>query len=238
MLADEGRAMLDFTPGDDPWKERFSTGRREIFELVMHSNLQRASAARARKAAKDFAKQVLARIGLSKQFVATRLRAGSRAARNAVAVGQMTAREQFYRLDLSAIAPEPDARVSRDDLDALLRWGASLSGQRRQPFLQGALQRIESGDRCYSLRTANGLAALAWLALRPDEGAAQPRHMLADFAVAPASPGEQAASLRAVIASALGDAKDRGETAVFASISPRDGIVREALTAAGFCPAP
>ncbi len=240
-LADEGRSVLDLTPGDDAWKERFSTSRRVIFELVMHASLQRAGVARTRRAAKELARRALARVGLSKQLVASRVRALAAAAGRAVnVVARVPPREEVYHLDLARVdVVKPDAGVSRDDLDALMRWGPALTGQRRQPFLHQALHRIESGDRCYTMRTPAGLAGLGWLSARaPTHTAADAppnghRATLHDFALA--NGADRPANLRALIVGMLHDLMANGARhEIFATVSPRDASARATLAQLGF----
>jgi CelD/BcsL family acetyltransferase involved in cellulose biosynthesis len=228
MLADEGRSVLDLTPGDDAWKERFSTGTRAVVELVMHASLQRAGAARARKAVKDLARRTLARLGISKKSVVGRLRAAKNGAEKAVGAARVGAREDTLALELATATTASDGRVSCNDLDALMRWGGGLVGERRQPFLDDALRRIELGDCCYTLRSGDSLAGLVWLsAPQPEQ-----RPTLRDFAIP--NGAEAGENLRTLVGHVLQDLRAKGVGQATARVSPRERVTRDALAALGF----
>lgn len=232
-----GRATLDLTPGDDAWKERFSTGTRVACELVLHSNLQRAQVARTRRAAKRFVKGLLARLSISRQSLTERLRGWKSTTQNAIAdLARAGTSDLLYRLAQGRPGPTTqDTNVSVDDLDALLRWGPQLAGQHRRAFLNQALHRIEAGDRCYAVRGANGLAALGWLSTQKMAETREPRTaMLYDLT---AGDGAQASEgLKAIVTRMVGDLKmmEEAPLQILAAASSRKAIGHHVLTQLGF----
>lgn len=161
-LAGEGRSVLDLTPGGDPWKARFSTGERDVYELIMHRSLADATRTRAIEQAKGLAKTVLQTFGLSTAKVRAVLRTRNAVRRLRGARGTPTT-TVTHRVALpTAVTPHPALHVSVNDLEALTRHGASLTGRSRTELLRDALARIEAGERFYTVDMQGAPFALAW----------------------------------------------------------------------------
>ncbi|MCE9649905.1 MAG: GNAT family N-acetyltransferase [Parvibaculum sp.] len=169
-LAEVGVTVVDLTPGDDAWKERFSTASRSNVELVVHTSIQRAGVVRAREAATRAVKRVLAGVGITPKQIKSTWRAWqTRAVGTIESITRRPVHEARLHLALTPSAAfKPVIDVSIDDLQALTRYGPALARMRRQPFLQQALQRIEAGERCYTAPAAGALAAMGWLSRKPE----------------------------------------------------------------------
>lgn len=216
-LADEGRTVIDLTPGGDPWKARFSTGERDVCELIMHRSLADAARTRAIGRAKSFVKSSLGLVGLN----ATRARAAVAAARDAVYSlrgSHVKPAAVTYRLTLpTAVTPHPALHVNVNDLEVLARHGAGLTGRPRSELLREALTRLEAGERVYTVDMQGAPFALAW--------SANGGETLYDVALT----GSMAdAALAALVNRAAGTA---GAVTIMAAV--RDRTTRDALTRMG-----
>lgn len=164
-LGDEGRTVLDLTPGGDPWKARFSTGERDVFELIMHRSLADAARTRAIEQAKGLAKASLRAVGLN----AAKARAAVQTVRDAVqglrGRRKAPASSVNHRVTLpTAVTPHPALHVNVNDLELLTRHGAGLTGRPRAELLRDALARLEKGERLYMVDMQGAPFALAWSA--------------------------------------------------------------------------
>jgi CelD/BcsL family acetyltransferase involved in cellulose biosynthesis len=222
-LADAGMTVIDMTPGGDAWKERFSTGRRQIVELVVYPSVRAANIARARSTLVGAVKRVFMRIGLPLETL--------RALRpkRPQTTPEPHAREQFYRLaPIPPSAAAPPKGVCIDDIAAITRWAAKLTRQQRQPFLRKAIERMERGEHCYTLDGTDGVTALGWLATADTPEATA---KASDFTVA------NAAAAEAILAAMLYGVAVQGRCrALIVALPPLDGETSSAVAALGFAP--
>ena len=183
MLMQEGYEQLDLTAGGDPYKERFANAWDEVHTLGVFPTPARRVTAAVRGAAVDSAKTALTRYGVTPAragaVVETLKRVGpagipAAAIRRAGAWVNARRETGVYVLDVARARPakEPvDADIRRDALDDLLayeppdkRWPS------RRAFVSAALERLEAGQRLYTIRADDGrLAHYAWLCDRPGE---------------------------------------------------------------------
>ncbi len=84
LLAADGAATIDLTPGGDSWKARFATSQREVMELVMHRSKEHAERERQLSAAKAKIRGVLALASISVSEVKSRWRDVQESLRTAV----------------------------------------------------------------------------------------------------------------------------------------------------------
>lgn len=159
-LAADGRRTLDLTPGGDPWKERFSTGERDVWELVMHRSPAEAARKHIARAVKGSVRKALARVGLDSDKLRrgmASLRAGSRT------IVRPSLEETRYRLAPNQSAGDATGTVvTSNDLDFVLRHGPALTAMPRQPLLQLTLARIEGGDECCCVTDRGAPVCMAW----------------------------------------------------------------------------
>jgi CelD/BcsL family acetyltransferase involved in cellulose biosynthesis len=227
-LADEGRRVVDLTPGGE-WKERFSTDVRDVWELVLHRDTAHARLARARMKAKGLVRSGLSRVGLSVAQVRNGLHSVRDSARSSARrVMRAHGEDVLYRLDPTRFAPaHGDLRVERDDLDALMRRAPAIGRRSRQAFLRLALGRLEAGMRCYAVIEEGRPVCLGWLSAPPER-----RIHDVTFTVGQAS----ARRLSALVACAVHDTRDSGEGGLFAAVSERDAMLRDCFVRLGFVP--
>lgn len=223
-LACAGRRTIDLTPGGDAWKERFSTGRREAWELKLHRSVGRAVLTRTRRRARALANMMLESFGQGFNDARRIRRAAQRAMR---AISSVADRTVLFTVDLAELQIEaPRVDVSVDALDLLMRWAPALTGRGRQPFLSEALSRIEGGERCYTVSGSNGLLCLGWMSKQ--EGA----FLLHDFSVAADADSD---SLRALICRMVSDLKTMSDqNSAQISISVRQSTLIDVAGKTGF----
>jgi hypothetical protein len=165
MLAGEGRTVLDLTPGGDPWKARFSTGERDVYELIMHRSLADAARTRAIAQAKGLVKRSLRAVGLNAAKARSALRATRDVIQSLRGARGASPSSATYRVALpTAVAPHPALHVSMNDLDLLTRHGAGLTGRPRAELLRVALARLEAGERLFAVDMQGAPFALCWSA--------------------------------------------------------------------------
>lgn len=168
-LLDEGKNVIDLTPGGDPWKERFANTHDEVAEVTLY----RSQRTRARVAATENlvrnAARCAAYVGItparakSTLSMLQRVRPSKLIKKVAGLIG--VAREfRIYRCDrkLASIG-HPDERVHCNSLADLLAFEPGESWQTRDIFLSSALARIEQGESAYTIRVANHLAHVGWM---------------------------------------------------------------------------
>jgi len=148
-LCDEGAAVLDLTPGDDPWKARFASRVRIAWDVKVFASPWVARALRVRLAAKQLVRRALAGAGLSVDGVRGLVRWPGRVWR-----GKQRSKEGAqtqYMFDIGAPRFDDQARatVPVNCLHDLLNLAARLQRNARSSFLANALRRIERGDRCF-----------------------------------------------------------------------------------------
>jgi len=165
LLAADGAATIDLTPGGDSWKARFATSQREVMELVMHRSEQHAARERQLSAAKARIRGVLARAGVSVSEVRSRWRDVQESVRGAVTrFGK--GREALYEGPVPQTTATTDGGVLVDPMQHIVEFGWVLTRRRRQEFLSDAVGRLERGDRCYMVpKRGGGIACAGWLSL-------------------------------------------------------------------------
>lgn len=162
LLAREGYAAVDMTPGGDEWKFRFATRTDRVVDLTVYPTLTKANLVRLRRAVSSALRTPLARL---RELLAT------------AKVSKVEAPDgETASYSMKATVPRGDgADVRVNALAELLKFGPAVSGLSRQVFLSRALARMETGERCYSLAGHGGISALGW------KGGEAPRIRLSDF---------------------------------------------------------
>ena len=169
LLLQEGREMLDLTPGDDPWKERFASAHDEVAEATIYRSRWTRAAAYVLRGLKRRGKRYAARVGVTPDEVREtasrlrRVRVGS-VVRNIAGLVCTRREYRVYRAErIRAEAHAFDARVHRNSLSDLIAFEPAESWQTRRRFLSSALQRLERGEAVYTLKIDGRLAHSGWM---------------------------------------------------------------------------
>ena len=168
-LLQEGKSLLDLTPGGDAWKERFANDHDEVAEVVLYTAqwMYRRDATVERLLRQS--RQWLGKFGLAPDQLRSALAVLLRARPAAVIrklKGWINQRRELriYRADRALAKCHPqDPRVRCNNLADLLLFQPGESWQTRDGFLSGALVRLEQGQSAYTIRLGNRLAHFGWI---------------------------------------------------------------------------
>lgn len=168
-LIGQGVPLLDLTPGQDAWKERFANDHDQVDEAIIYASRAQFHFARARNAGLRMAKAALSRIGIStvsvKTWIGVVRRASPQALFRKVRNWISEKREyRIYRLSRSeAVGHRPDERIKRNDIHDLLLFAADDPWRSRDGFVKSALYRLEQGESCHTISISGQLAHYGWL---------------------------------------------------------------------------
>jgi CelD/BcsL family acetyltransferase involved in cellulose biosynthesis/RimJ/RimL family protein N-acetyltransferase len=175
LLLQEGREVLDLTPGDDAWKERFASAHDEVAEAVLYGSRWARATEEALQGLKNWGKRYAAVVGVTPVRVretVSRLRR-ARVASVLRNIGHLicTRREfRVYRAERTlAEARHYDERVHCNALSDLVAFEPAESWQTRASFLSSALQRLERGESVYTVKIDDRLAHSGWLVANQSE---------------------------------------------------------------------
>lgn len=177
LMQQEGRRFLDLTPGGDAYKERFSSGQRELLRPTFHFTRRARLAAGARQRLTAVGKEALASVGVSSAQVrgaADGLRRATSAVRKAgVQRGLSYLRDlafenrrfTLYRLARPAPTPEadPEHSVETQGYECLQHYKGTDPWLPRQVMLQQALRRFSGGETLYSISRQGLLSHCGWV---------------------------------------------------------------------------
>ncbi|HYM33740.1 MAG TPA: GNAT family N-acetyltransferase, partial [Steroidobacteraceae bacterium] len=167
-LLEQGKSVLDLTPGGDAWKERFANAHDEVADAVVYRSARKKLIADSREALLTQGKQIAARIGITpaglrataNKFRQMRPTAAARTLR-----GWLASTEEFrvYRGDgTRAKSCSMDARLKRNSLNDLMSFEPDGT-KTRDAFLSEALMRLERGESVYTICIDNRLAQCSWM---------------------------------------------------------------------------
>jgi hypothetical protein len=234
-LIDAGYGRLDMTPGGEDWKERFSSSRETVFELRVHTNAIGAAVARTSEFLDRRLHEIADRMDISianVRALAQRVSAPLRPKTAAVRA------EVLYALPLASARAEKDDRLRINPLRDLVTYASALGDARRQAFLSQALTRIQSGQQCFAIVGADGIAGLGWSesdSEDPDDkspaGAKSAR--LSGFAVA--SGADAGNTYRALVEAMVSELAVRTSDGIArVAVPENDPALRAAVEALGF----
>jgi CelD/BcsL family acetyltransferase involved in cellulose biosynthesis/RimJ/RimL family protein N-acetyltransferase len=175
LLLRDGRDVLDLTPGDDAWKERFASAHDEVAEAMVFRARWARAAADVLQVLKALGKRCAALVGVTPANVretASRLRRIHVASvlRN---IGELICRRRefrVYRGDRALAETKPyDARIHCNSLSDLVAFEPGESWQTRKRFLSSALERLERGESVYTVKIDDRLAHSGWMAANQSE---------------------------------------------------------------------
>lgn len=170
LLAQVGYGLLDLTPGGE-WKERFATDHDRVHGLTAWPTANAARLAAAREQTSHLARTFLRSVGLPP----ARLRRGLYALRKATPlrvarrVGRLMPKRiefRLYKLRPSEFESgnQDDSRASVNALADLCSFEPIYDWQSRQAFLFESMNRLEAGNRCYTVCADGKLLHAGWLA--------------------------------------------------------------------------
>lgn len=174
QLLDDGIAVLDLTPGGDAWKERFANDHDQVGELTLFASAAAAAQSQSRERRLEQIKSVLGRAGLTPDRLRAMLAAGRKLSLGAVQrrISHWLGFERelrIYRAERAlAQGKSASAQVQCNALDALLAFEPGESWQTRDAFLSSALERLERGERAYTVCIDGRLAHCGWLVPRQE----------------------------------------------------------------------
>jgi CelD/BcsL family acetyltransferase involved in cellulose biosynthesis/RimJ/RimL family protein N-acetyltransferase len=169
LLLQEGKEVLDLTPGDDAWKERFANAHDEVAEVILYRSRGARAAAEALQRFTNWGKRGAARAGVTPAKVRRSLSRLRRARLASVArkIGDLVcARREFrvYRCERAlAETQQYDARVRHNSFPDLVAFEPGESWQTRARFLSESLQRLERGESVYTVTIDDRLAHSGWM---------------------------------------------------------------------------
>ena len=172
-LAGTGIAVMDLTPGGDPWKARFGTQDRTVWDLTVYPTQWPATMMRAKGSLTNLARVALEGLGLPVGAVKEMFEVARK--RRAALRGRNQPHERAFRLegtpDPKLVQTHGGESVSVNSLGDLINLGAKLTRPERGTFLAKALFRIERGDRCYFAGdTARDDYCLGWMVRQSQSG--------------------------------------------------------------------
>lgn len=249
MLAQEGYTWLDLTPGGN-WKDRFATEHENVLGLRAWPTVSAARLAVVRERAGHAARRLLHLVGLPP----AQLKRGLRMLRKATPrrlvrhVGrQMPTRTELriYRLSPAEFEFDdqggPPAAVNA--LADLCMFEPFYDWQTRQGFLLESMNRLEAGDRSYTICVGGKLVNIGWLVPHQTEAMfsevnqlfhyPQPGATLYDFCTAPGA--RRRGHYRRSMCQMLTDLRREGSTSVaYISVLADNIASRRAIENIGF----
>jgi CelD/BcsL family acetyltransferase involved in cellulose biosynthesis len=194
MLADEGAAVFDLTPGGDPYKERFATRHDVVHTLTIAANPSIRRKKQIRKIIQAYLTQAGMRpmsveLGIKRKIYTIR-----KALLSAKEIGliktlsdqvKATWYAKFPKAYLIKLPQDPKTQttIRKDSLTDLLDFKSKGTSLTRWDFLEDAMRRLEAGEHSFTLARGGRLLACAWLRA-PKAGAMAGRFTLPEGAAA------------------------------------------------------
>lgn len=178
VLAQQGVATFDLTPGGDPWKERFATEHDQVHTLrvVFDSGTNQIKKRKAQEQLESLAKRGFQLIGVSPHQVRSQVRSltGKLRRLKLASLPQKLLRKVWEKTEFRVYvyAPSDIKRLphpqlmTRDEVRALLAFTPMTDYQTHQGFLARALHQLEADQHCYTLVENDCLLHYGWLGLR------------------------------------------------------------------------
>lgn len=233
MLLEEGRRCLDLTPGGDPWKERFANAHDQVSTLDVYPSNAQAMRIRLTERLHGYARAFLRGVGISPARLKALLRLSRRTTAGGFSGTFLPMRTEYvlYRVILGdQHAASPEGQVGINSLEHLTRCDPASPGAERQPFLAGALARLEAGDRVYTIADSDRLLCSAWLSgphmkrfLAPvaqDIHFSTPSLLIDDLYFHPDT--AKAADIKILLRRILSDLKEDGVQAAYLTVGKAD----------------
>jgi CelD/BcsL family acetyltransferase involved in cellulose biosynthesis/RimJ/RimL family protein N-acetyltransferase len=176
LLAQQGVATFDLTPGGDAWKERFATDHDLVHTLrvTFESGNRQLKKQQTQQRWEAIAKRGLQVVGISPQRVRSLMDALQRVKPSSIPnklLKKVWDRTEFriyvyLPADVQAL-PRPQV-MTPDRLEALLAFEPMAAYQTRQAFLARALHQLENEQHCYTFMENGRLLHYGWLGLRQE----------------------------------------------------------------------
>jgi CelD/BcsL family acetyltransferase involved in cellulose biosynthesis len=173
QLLTDGFNTLDLTPGSDPWKERFANAHDEVAEVILYrSGIAKTKDALTYRILNRF-RQRADKAGITTAQLKLIL-SMVRNIRPYALVSNLwrwikSDREYYvYQIDRDSASPfQRDERVQRNNLNDLLLYEAGDEDLSGNSFLSLSLQRLEEGEKVYTININSRLAYCGWMARNP-----------------------------------------------------------------------
>lgn len=168
-LLGEGKAVLDLTPGGDPWKERFANAHDVVDEVVIFRSSTLWISQRTFDAAASWAKRVAHFVRVPPDKARSIMRLAKRiklsSIRNKMVNWLHSTREfRVYRCSRASIVPPGrHQHVHRNAVRDLLQFMPGEPWQSRNTFLSRALMRLEQGETVFTITHGDRLAHSGWM---------------------------------------------------------------------------
>jgi len=176
----EGFSILDLTPGESGFKDRFATSHEQVYVLRAYFRRKDLVRYNRKKRIEEAAKSCLKRLGISPRAVAGHWERVWEKARRVrwrdlpkILRGQMgkITQKLWSKRESRAYLHRPEdvsrlenpRRMSRDCVDDLLAFEPSEIWQSHSGFLAESLRRLERGDHIYTLVENGRLVHFGWL---------------------------------------------------------------------------
>jgi CelD/BcsL family acetyltransferase involved in cellulose biosynthesis len=169
QLVKDGFETLDLTPGSDPWKERFANAHDEVAEIILY----RSGTAKIKGGLTywflDGLRQRSNKAGITtaqlKSMVSTVRNSRPLALAGKITQWMIADREYYvYQIDRdNAKQFQLDERIHSDILSDLLLFDSGNGGVSESSFLSLALQRLEAGEKVYTIKLNDRLACCGWM---------------------------------------------------------------------------
>ena len=251
QLVSEGTALLDLTPGDDPWKARSASMYDRVRRLTIFSSVSELNLSQRRARLKSKVKSVVTSAGVSPEraraFVAALKEKSApelmrAASRRAVSALPRTVELRAYSMALPPLVPTADRPAKRDSVEDLLLFHPGPETLPVAEFYRVALSRLEQGHHCYTIVQHGRLVHFGWLTEHQNRGMLEEVHQLFtyppesvalyDFFTDPEFRGK--GLYRRTMAQMLSDAAQSGHKRAFIFVVADNHPSRRAIEKAGF----
>ena len=170
-LLKEGKGVLDFTPGGDPWKERFANAHDEVAEAIIYRSVASRIQADTGDGLLQWGKRCAAQAGITPHklrscLLILRSMKPSNVIHKIMNWIGMDREFRIYRGDrILAQRYCCDEQVRCNSLSDLLSFEPGQSWQNRDAFLSSALARLEHGESAYTVSIDGRLALSGWIVM-------------------------------------------------------------------------
>jgi CelD/BcsL family acetyltransferase involved in cellulose biosynthesis/GNAT superfamily N-acetyltransferase len=171
-MASQDYQWLDLTPGGDAWKERFATNHDTVFRISAWADDGPPKMERRKEAVNRLVRKLIRTAGTSPETVRSvsarivgKLRRPASIIANLKNLAPQTIEYRIYRMtgaDSVNILPSQTLQPRVNSISDLLLFDSSAAPSNRQDFLAAALERLERGERCYTVAENGRLLHVGW----------------------------------------------------------------------------
>ncbi len=165
-LIDENLEVLDITPGDAPWKDRFASTHDEVMNAFIYRTIWLRLVDDAKHMLKQTVKRVLLPLGIQAQDLEQISHMKPTALKRHFSRWVNDSQElRVYRFDRQSIENfQRHAHISCNSLSHLLSIAIDSTWQTNNNFLSKALIRLESDEQVFTMQIDDRIVGYAWAA--------------------------------------------------------------------------